>query len=158
MREVISPAPTFWKVAHASACQQVPLREKNVSLAVIVARNPFSQQPKFFAHRAAPFGATAAVYGYNRLACVFVHIARVVLQVPIGNSLDDLGGISIPACSESSYHTFRALDNIFGIAITESTCVPPSSRSELFGCSVVLSRRTFALAIAPPCQADPYLC
>lgn len=144
---VRDPKPCFWRIDHESAYRQVPLCENDVGLAVVVVWNPVAKRPEFYAHLAAPFGATAAVYAYNRVARALVHIARTLLLIPVDNFFDDFLGVVSSCCAHSSFHAFRELNEILGFIVKVSKCVPPCSSGELLGCWVDLASRPFTLGI-----------
>jgi len=86
-------SPKFWKVDHKAAYRQIPLLRSERRLAVVVFCDPESGELCYWVHQALPFGALGAVYGYNRPARALVHLARVLLHIPVDSYYDDYWGI-----------------------------------------------------------------
>jgi hypothetical protein len=87
----------------------------DIPLSVVVFCHPDTGRQVFYVHRALPFGATASVYGYNRLSRAVVHIARVLLHLPVDSYFDDFWGIDSPELAASSFAAFGALNEALGL-------------------------------------------
>lgn len=132
-------APWFWKVDHEAAYRQIPLQASERRLAVVTFCDPSSGQKCLWIHNALPFGALGAVYGYNRPARGLVHIARVLLRIPVDNYFDDYWGVEGGASVASGFEAFKVLNELLGFLLKPSKERSPGKEGEVLGLEVELS-------------------
>ena len=72
-----------------SAYKQCPVRPSHQHLSVCAMKDPESNQVRFFEMHALPFGATAAVHGFNRAAMALEHILTKLFGIPCTHYFDD---------------------------------------------------------------------
>ena len=72
-----------------SAYRQLPVRPSNAHLAIFGLKNPDTGKAEFFEAHALPFGASAAVHGFNRLAESLETILAELFGIPSTHYFDD---------------------------------------------------------------------
>ena len=72
-----------------SAYKQLPVRPSQAHLCTCAIKDPDSNEVKFFELHALPFGATAAVHGFNRAARAIEHLLNTLLGIPCTHYFDD---------------------------------------------------------------------
>ena len=141
------PGLHFWRRDHEGAYRQVPIEEDDQPLTVVVFCHPDTGKHVYFYHTALPFGATASVYGYNRLSRAIVFLARRLLWIPVDSYFDDFWGIDKEAAAEASFKAFGDLNEILGFTIKEAKDVPPAENGTLLGVAVRLAAFPFRAEI-----------
>ena len=122
----------FTKGDHAQAYRQHPIRESHKPYVVTVLQDPSGPPGSAlaFGHRALPFGASAAVWAYTRVAQAVCGICQRSLCLPQMAYVDDFLRC-MPRCwGPVSSWAFNKLHALLGIPITKQTApavpCPPS--------------------------------
>jgi hypothetical protein len=79
-----------------AAYKQCPIAPSDTHCAVFAAQNPDTGEPDFFIASVLPFGASASVHAFNRVATALNHLLHAYLDVPCTNYFDDFT-IIVPA-------------------------------------------------------------
>ena len=98
----------------ASAYKQCPVAQKHAPVAVFALKNQETGEVEFFEACALPFGATAAVHGFNRCATALNHTAHRVIAAPCSHYFDDFTLIVPRALAEKIADKVIALFEIPG--------------------------------------------
>jgi len=72
-----------------SAYKQLPVRPSHAHWATCAVKNPLTESVEYFELHALPFGASAAVHGFNRAAMAIEHILTKVFGIPCAHYFDD---------------------------------------------------------------------
>ena len=137
----------FWRRDHEGAYRQIPISREDQPLTVVVFCDPVSGRHVYFYHTALPFGATASVYGYNRVSRAVVFLARKLLDIPVDSYFDDFWGVDYEENVDASYRAFAALNELLGFAIKHSKDVPPTSADSLLGVYVNIVSVPFTASV-----------
>ena len=129
----------LWKRDLHEAYRQVPLSPEHIRFASFCFFDPEAGRVRYYCHTALPFGATAAVYGFNRVAAALTFLANEVLRVPVTNFFDDFFSLDLEGLSQGGFDAFGSLCDLLGIVIKPSKDVPPCAVGELLGVDVDLS-------------------
>ena len=141
------PFAHFWKRDHRKSYRQVPVCEQDHPLLVVALWDAQSSSVAFFYHRFLPFGATAAVYAYNRVACALVHFARTWLRLPVDNYFDDYWGVGEPTRALMSFDAFVRLNTLLGLDIKAAKDQLPAGEGLLLGVLARIDRWPLRLSI-----------
>ena len=141
------PFAHFWKRDHRKSYRQVPVNVDDHKLLVVALWNAATASVAFFYHKFLPFGATAAVYAYNRVSCALVHIARSWLRMPVDSYFDDYWGIGEPERAALSFTHFGRLNALLGLDIKEAKDQPPMGEGILLGVQIRVDRWPLRLSV-----------
>ena len=125
--------PMIWGEDLDSAYRQLPVRPDPYCYTMLVVDTGVT----LWRHTAAPFGATAAVWSFNRFADALVAVSRRLLMLPLGHFVDDFTGIDIPALAHGGCKAFKDLFNALGLDMKPSKEQLPATSQRVLG--VVLS-------------------
>ena len=89
--------------------------------------------PTLWQHRAAPFGATASVWVFNRFADAMTVLSRRLLLSAVCHFVDDFTCIDDPDGAASSFRGFKELFSILGLDMKESKEQEPNPRQKVLG-------------------------
>ena len=88
--------PDFWKCDLAGTCvdlesayKQLAVDPAHASLSIFALKNPDTSEVEFFEACALPFGATAAVHGFNRMSQALETILTDIFGIPCTHYFDD---------------------------------------------------------------------
>lgn len=77
-------------------CKQCPIAPSHSHLAIIATKNPRTGVVEFFEATALPFGAVAAVHGFNRVAMVSDHLVHACFGVFCTHIISMISRLSAP--------------------------------------------------------------
>ena len=129
----------LWKRDLHEAYRQVPISPEHIRYASFCFFDPEVQRVRFYCHTALPFGATAAVYGFNRVAAALTFLANVALFIPVTNFFDDFFSLDLADLAQSGFDVFGSLCELLGVVIKPVKDVIPCQLGELLGVDVDLS-------------------
>ena len=72
-----------------SAYKQCPIAAKHAHVAIFAVKNPATGKAEFFEACALPFGAAAAVHGFNRVATSLNYVMHFVIAAACSHYFDD---------------------------------------------------------------------
>ncbi len=72
-----------------SAYRQLPVKLAHAHLAIFALKNPTTGEVEYFEANALPFGASAAVHGFNRAVSALEHILQEIFVIPCAHYFDD---------------------------------------------------------------------
>ena len=107
-----------------SAYKQCPVAQKHSHVSVFALKNPESGEVEFFEVCALPFGATAAVHGFNRCATALNHTAHHVIAAPCSHYFDDFTLIAPKALGERMSEKVIALFEVLGWKVKKEKDLP----------------------------------
>jgi len=87
-----------------SAYKQCPVAPAHARYSPFALKNPESGEVEFFFAKALPFGATAAVHGFNRAAMALNHLVHAFVGIPCTHYFDDFT-IVVPEIISSTVDT-----------------------------------------------------
>ena len=94
-----------------SAYKQLPVRASHAHLSICAIKNPHSELVEYFEMHALPFGASAAVHGFNRAAMALEHVVTKLFGIPTTHYFDDYTLVMPKAIQDIVVDGFRdALD------------------------------------------------
>ena len=146
-RHAQSSGLKFWRRDHEGAYRQIPIVEEDQPPTVVVFCDPVSGKLVFFYHKALPFGATASVYGYNRVSRAVVFLARKLLDIPVDSYFDDFWCVDRADRAKASFDAFADLNVLLGFAIKEKKDVLPTCSDALLGIQVNITSVPFSASI-----------
>lgn len=135
--------PVLAKGDHKQAYRQWPVAQEDECLLVILIFDPtIGTRGGFwaFSHRALPFGAFAAVWGYHRISFGVVRPLRRLFAVPQYAYVDDFNRISPRRHAALLQWTFVEIHNLLGIPLKEEKDHGPAAAIELLGLEVVAAQ------------------
>jgi len=139
----------LWKRDHASAYRQVPLLAAHQHLAVVTFCHPDTGKHVFFVHQALPFGAVAAVVGYNRISRAITFLARKMFALPMISYYDDFIGVDLGSNACLGFVAFGELNRVLEFELKWRKDVWPDGRAPVLGLSTVLARLPFRVEVTP---------
>lgn len=124
-----------------SAYRQLAVHSEDLRFSVISLRAPGKMSPTLFISRALPFGATAAVYAFNRCARAIAAILSFHLAIPCGNFFDDFPVVEPEETAGGSQEAAHELLRMLGWVFAEDPkkCQPPLPKFDVLGASLDLS-------------------
>ena len=137
----------FWRRDHEGAYRQIPIPVEDQPLTVVVFCDPATGEHVYFYHTALPFGATASVYGYNRVARAVVFLARKLLDIPVDSYFDDFWGVDSAEGVWNGFHAFGELNELLGFAIKKKKDVPPTDEGVLLGIAIQIAKLPFVASL-----------
>ena len=105
--------------------------------------------PTLWRHRALPFGSTASVWHFNRIADSICWLCRCLLLIVILHYVDDLGGVHDAGDAESAFRTFSRFCSILGIRLNTSKAQPPAPVQSLLGVRIEVLQNGVRVAPEP---------
>jgi len=143
----------LWKRDHKSAYRQIPIRRSHRRFAAFSFCCPSSGKRKYFCPVALPFGATASVYAYNRVAAALTFLANRALRVPVSNFFDDYWSLDGSELAESGFAGFGLLNELLNFSLKLPKDLPPCPAGELLGAWVDAAASPLRLCITPARRA-----
>ncbi len=137
----------FWRRDHEGAYRQIPIPDEDQPLTVVVFCDPATGEHVFFYHTALPFGATASVYGYNRISRAVTFLARKLLDIPVDSYFDDFWCVDRADLAARSFDAFERLNVLLGFQIKTSKDVHPTSSGALLGIEVDIATLPFTASV-----------
>ena len=116
----------------ASAYKQFALSPKCRLMSIVTLKDPTSNQCKCFEGRVLPFGATASVVHYNRIAR-FLQAVGFQCLIPWGNYFDDYPMISTKILAQSTMATSKAQLELLGFEYADHKLKPFADRASVLG-------------------------
>lgn len=125
-----------------AAYRQLAVRGEDLCFSVISLRKEKGAPTSFFVSRALPFGATAAVFAFNRVARALSAILAHHLAIPCGNFFDDYPVIEPESTASGSQSAAQDLLEVLGWVFAQDPqkCQPPSPKFDVLGATLDLSR------------------
>ena len=142
--------PLIAKGDHAQAYRQCPVHPDDIPLLVcLVWDDAVGPAGGFraFAHKALPFGAFGAVWGYSRVGASVVHILRRLFAVAQFAYVDDFFRGTPRRYSAVQQWIFREVHMLLGIPLKEEKNHGPAAVLELLGLQVVSARNWAGLRL-----------
>eukprot|EP00435_Cladocopium_sp_Y103_P069238 s392_g33.t1 len=137
--------PMIWGQDLDAAYRQVPVSPDDTAYTVLTT----PQGHTLWRHAAAPFGATASVWAFNRFADALVALARRLLMVPICHFVDDFTSIDPPALADSSCDSFKQLFGQMGLSMKPSKEQRPACHQKVLGVYITIEPDEVVLAPCP---------
>ena len=116
----------------ASAYKQFALSPKCRLMSIVTLKDPASNQCKCFEGRVLPFGATASVVHFNRIAR-FLQAVGFQCLILWGNYFDDYPMISTKLLAQSTMATSKALLELLGFEYADHKLKPFANRASVLG-------------------------
>ena len=128
-----------------AAYKQIPLAPSSRSMAVVCVFRPGCPgKPGLFQTNVLPFGATASVFAFNRIARGLWHAAAYFLHLVMGNYYDDYPSIEPKATAEAALACQNFFFKLLGWEVAAGDkCLAHAEEFELLGV-------IFKLAIGEP--------
>eukprot|EP00435_Cladocopium_sp_Y103_P052227 s792_g16.t1 len=125
-----------------SACKQLALHPDEYDCTVVVLRDPVADSPACFMMRTLPFGSTASVLHFNRMARL---IWRLGLELHLwwANYFDDYPCISHQCQVASTKSCVEGLFRLLGFRFAQDKLAPFSTQTEMLGVVVDTSDNKF---------------
>ena len=126
-----------------SAYRQLAVRPSQRHLAIFSLKNPVSGQVEFFECNALPFGASAAVHGFNRAAMALEKIMMSMFGIPCTHYFDDFSFIAPAAVAEPVLELAQEVLDLLGWEVKgETKDVPLDACFAALGVSFDLQHAT----------------
>ena len=119
----------LWGHDHDGAYRQLPVDNPAVAFALLM--TPWG--PTLWTHNVLMFGAVASVWAYNSFADVLVAMARILMLIPVLHYVDDYGAVDIAPLAESSFNSFKDLNDSLGFLMKKSKEQPPATKHKMQG-------------------------
>ncbi|CAE7566848.1 unnamed protein product [Symbiodinium sp. CCMP2592] len=129
-----------------SAYKQFVVSAKSRAFAIIALLDPSTGEPGLFESKALPFGSSASVLHFNRLARLFWRIG-VELCVPWCNFYDDFPVMSPGGIAANTMETMIALCNLLGFRFASDKLSPFKAQATMLGVEVDCSRFSEGLVL-----------
>ena len=132
--------PLIAKGDHAQAYRQWPVHPDDIPLLVcLVWDDTVGPEGGFraFAHKALPFGAFGAVWGYTRVAASVIHPLRRIFSVPQNAYVDDFHRASPARWAALHEWVFQELHAMLGIPLKDGKNQGPAAVLDLLGLDVI---------------------
>ena len=142
--------PLIAKGDHAQAYRQWPVHPDDMPLLVcLVWDDSVGHAGGFraYAHKALPFGAFGAVWGYTRVAASVNHPLRRIFSVPQYAYVDDFHRASPARWAALHEWVFQELHTMLGIPLKESKNQGPAAVLDLLGLDVLSTPRWAGLRL-----------
>jgi len=107
-----------------SAYRQLAVRPSQRHLTVFSLKNPDNGNVEFFVCNALPFGASAAVHGFNRAALALEHIIMREFGVPCAHYFDDFTFVAPAAIAETMINKAKDVLNLLGWSVKADKDLP----------------------------------
>ena len=135
----------LWAHDLDAAYRQLPIRDVRYAFVVL-------QTPKgvtLWQHQALGFGATASVWGFNRMADSMLYLARQLTLIPCLHFVDDFGGIEDMATAHNSFQCFDQMFASLGLRMKQKKAAPPADYQKMLGVFVRLGQHHIELHPCP---------
>ena len=147
----------IFKTDFRSAYRCCPIDPQDQEFSEFVFQNPETGEIEFAIHKAMPFGAIAAVYGWDRLAHAITYLIRKILITPAIRYVDDLFGVMFKRDLEKFQSMLLELVTKLGFTLEEEKTPIPSKESVVLGIELKIEenwvrgdRRLFVRARVDP--------
>ncbi|CAK9011251.1 unnamed protein product, partial [Durusdinium trenchii] len=124
--------PVLTVVDLASAYKQLAIHPDCRKLSIIAIKDPNTQDVHCFEGRVLPFGATASVVHFNRVAR-FIQAVGLHLDVIMSNYFDDYPVVSPVALSKSSMASVMSMLDLLGFAYSKDKLKDFSEQVQVLG-------------------------
>jgi len=122
----------IFKTDFKSAYRSVPLRPEHYLYADVVYYDTTLKKLVVSKQLAMPFGAVAAVYGWDRVADALTHVMSAILLIPVSRYVDDLFGACFASHAEELRDMIVELMTMCGFTLDpEKTPLPARSQTIL---------------------------
>ena len=122
----------IWCQDHDGAYRQLPLESPGLAMMIL----PTSTGLSLWSHRVLMFGATGAVWGYNRTADILSNLSMILLNIVMGHYVDDFTGVEPSASSDSACESFEKLNEIIGTKMKAKKKQSPAPQHPLLGVNI----------------------
>jgi hypothetical protein len=142
--------PLIAKGDHAQAYRQWPVHPDDVPLLVCLVWDDSVGHAggyRAYAHKALPFGAFGAVWGYTRVAASVNHPLRRIFSVPQNAYVDDFHRASPARWAALHEWVFHELHTMLGIPLKEGKNQGPAAVLDLLGLDVISTQRWAGLRL-----------
>ena len=137
--------PVIWGQDLDAAYRQIPVRPDADAFTILQTEDG----PTLWRHAAAPFGATASVWAFNRLADALVSLARRLLLIPVCHFVDDFMCIDPVDLAASSCLAFKTLFGQLGLRMKPTKEQLPSPTQKMLGVYVHVQNQQVLLSACP---------
>ncbi len=108
-----------------SAYKQLPVAAEHAHLAILGMKNPKTGEPEYFEMARLPFGASAAVHGFNRVVQAIESILKTQLGIPCTHYFDDFTFVLPRAFGEAAIQEVRRALSTLGRTVAGGDKDPP---------------------------------
>ncbi len=122
-----------------AAYKPCPVAPAHARFSAFALKNPTSHEVEFFLAKALPFGATAAVHGFNRAAMALNHLAHAFVGVPCTHYFDDFTIIVPETLGDAVDEMTREFFETLGWEVKVSKDKPMAERFTALGVEIDLS-------------------
>lgn len=123
-----------------SAYKQCPIAVAHSRYSIFALKNPDSGKVEFFLATALPFGASAAVHGFNRAAMAINHMVHEYVGVPCTHYFDDFTVIVPETVAAAATELTEKFLDTLGWEVKKSKNKPMDSDFLALGVNFGLSR------------------
>ena len=103
-----------------AAYKQLAVNAADYDVSLVTVYNPKKKQPEMWRLLALPFGATASVYSFNRMARVIERIMSSVLKLLVSGYFDDYAQLEDSRLTKSATDSSEALLVLIGWTFAKS--------------------------------------
>ena len=121
-----------------SAYKQCPVAPAHARFSVFALKEPDTGEVKFFIARALPFGASAAVHGFNRAAMALNHLVHEYIGVPCTHYFDDFTIIVPKVLASTIDLTTKRFFEILGWEVKSAKDKPMDEEFTALGVEIAL--------------------
>ncbi len=122
------------------AYKQCPVVPAHARYSVFALKDPTTEAVEFFLVTALPFGATAAVHGFNRAAMALNHLAHHYAGIPCSHYFDDFTVIAPEELAEEIDGLAKQFFEILGWDVKKSKDKPMKEKFTALGVNFDLSQ------------------
>ena len=151
----------IFKSDFKSAYRCVPVSPSNSSLTLILVWDPINQKSRVARQKAMPFGAIAAVYGWDRVGHAVTHVIEYFLKVGITRYVDDIFGVTQRQYASDLRDFILELVTMCGFRLERVKTPMPDVRQTILGINCELKydvlrnvRRLYLLASVDDVKAE----
>jgi len=134
----------IFKTDFKSAYRSVPLRPQHYLYADVVYYDTTLQRLVVSKQLAMPFGAVAAVYGWDRVADALSHVMMMILSIPVVRYVDDLFGACFALHAEELRDLIVELMAMCGFTLDPEKTPLPAPSQTILGIECRIRRTTRA--------------
>ena len=124
--------PVLWGHDHEGAYRQLALDDPDVAFMVLMTPTG----PTLWRHRVLLFGASSAVWAYNRFGDILVHLNQTIAAVPSTHYVDDYVGVELPSTADSAFSTFQQFNSELGMKMKPSKAQAPAHCHKMLGVQI----------------------
>ena len=125
-----------------SAYKQIPVHPAHSSLLVFSMKTPNTGEVEFFESCAMPFGATAAVHGFNRVSQALDTILVRIMGIPCTHNFDDYTFVSPTPVCEVAIEMAKEILHVLGWDTKDAKQAPISATVTALGVEFQLDKAT----------------